>query len=708
MTTAGRRAVRPARLWGDRLGGQPVRPALTLFGNVAIDQFDIAAFGLLSPEIVQSFHEQPTVIGYIAVPQLLLGFFIPVIFGYLGDNRNRVRVVAGGVALWGVSSLLTGLSPGIGLLLVFRLLSVISKGVTTINQSLLADYYPTKARGFAWSLYNAGGPIGIGIGGLAAGALGQALGWRSAFVVLAAPSLLVLIGTILLREPLRGRWEAAESGEAAAYQPPQRKLGPVRSARLLLKTPSVLRLCWVTAVLFAGVAFISTSSAFYYSAVWGVGPFLRGVFATIAIPMTITLSFVFGGVGQRLLAANRDKLVVDIATGGLLIAMLAIAGAAIAPSLPLAVLAFVIASSVGGIGGPMLFLLLTAVVPAHLRTQAFGLQGFFLVLLTPITVIEGLSIGTKDGFRVEMLAGTPIYLVAAVLLWTVRFKARRDREHALAVTLAETRAREAQAAAGRVPVLQVRNLHAGYGNVQILFGVDFDVHAGETVAILGTNGAGKSTLVKAISGLLTPTDGVVLFQGENVAGMDAELLAERGIVMLPGGKSVFPGLTVERNLQLGCYLHWSDSQYVKRARREVLELFPRLGQRLGQRAGTLSGGEQQMLGLAQALMNRPQVLIIDEFSLGLAPVVIGELIGVIRRVQESQIAVVVIEQSINIAAQLASRAYFLEKGEVRFQGAMAELAERTDLVRSIFLEGAAVATSKSSGEPALAGGKEAR
>jgi branched-chain amino acid transport system ATP-binding protein len=274
-------------------------------------------------------------------------------------------------------------------------------------------------------------------------------------------------------------------------------------------------------------------------------------------------------------------------------------------------------------------------------------------------------------------------------MWTAAFTAERDIKRLDDTAMAQVHARRRQAeGGGDIDVLEVRGVNAGYGNVQILFDVDFHVRSGEVVALLGTNGAGKSTLLRVISGLLTPTTGTILLDGEDITGLDTELTAQRGVIQVPGGRGVFPGLSVARNLELGTYLYWNEPDYVAEAQRDVLELFPRLAERMKQPAGTLSGGEQQMLTLAQSLMSKPRILMIDELSLGLAPIVVQELLVAVRKIAARGTPIVLVEQSVNIAMTLADRAYFLEKGEVRFEGQTRELMERGDLLRSIFLEGA--------------------
>jgi branched-chain amino acid transport system ATP-binding protein len=235
------------------------------------------------------------------------------------------------------------------------------------------------------------------------------------------------------------------------------------------------------------------------------------------------------------------------------------------------------------------------------------------------------------------------------------------------------------------PILSCRQLDVAYGAVQVLFGVDFEVADGELVALLGTNGAGKSTLLKAVAGLVTPAAGTVELAGADITTMSAEARARSGVALMPGGKGVFPSLTVEEHLRLAGWLFRGDRARWVAAREEVLGLFPLLAERLDQPAANLSGGEQQMLALAQTLMGRPRLLLVDELSLGLAPTVVGMLLRVLRDVHRSGVTVVVVEQSVNLAVDLAERAVFMEKGEVRFTGPTAELTERPDLLRSVFI-----------------------
>ena len=237
-------------------------------------------------------------------------------------------------------------------------------------------------------------------------------------------------------------------------------------------------------------------------------------------------------------------------------------------------------------------------------------------------------------------------------------------------------------------LLECVGLEVAYGRTQILFDVSIDVDEGEVLAVLGTNGAGKSTLLRAITGLTPPKGGTVLLDGRDVTGTTPVKMASLGVAQMPGGRGIFPDLSVGENLRMATWTFRRDKARVRRATERALELFPALSTRLGDRAGLLSGGQQQMLALAQAFMPEPRLLLVDELSLGLAPVVVMELLEVVRRLRNEGVAVVLVEQSAELALQVADRAVFLEKGETRFSGPAREILERGDLVRSVFLAGA--------------------
>ena len=237
----------------------------------------------------------------------------------------------------------------------------------------------------------------------------------------------------------------------------------------------------------------------------------------------------------------------------------------------------------------------------------------------------------------------------------------------------------------REPLLQTVDLDFSYGQLQVLFGVSIELYPGEALALLGTNGAGKSTLLRAISGLEAPTAGRITLEGADVTGIPAEKMVGRRLVLIPGGRAIFTDMTVQENLEIQTLTVRKNRAWVKDRRDVVMQTFPVLAKRMNQAAGSLSGGEQQQLALAKALLLDPKILCIDELSLGLAPVLVGELMEIVKRIHATGTSLIVVEQSLNIAAELCARTVFMEKGQVRFEGRTADLLERDDIARAVFL-----------------------
>lgn len=231
--------------------------------------------------------------------------------------------------------------------------------------------------------------------------------------------------------------------------------------------------------------------------------------------------------------------------------------------------------------------------------------------------------------------------------------------------------------------LTLRGIDFSYGRVQILFGIDLMVRPGETMALLGANGAGKSTLLRLVSGLNLPARGEVRHNGEAITSLPAEERMRRGIVQVTGGAGVFTALTVSENLRAGAY-RYKRREAAQRIDR-TLDVFPMLAGRRSTLAGDLSGGQQHMLALALALMHDPQILIIDELSLGLAPIIVQQVIEVVRQLKAEALTMIIVEQSIDVALDIADRAVFMEKGQIRFAGTADELEQRPDLLRAAFL-----------------------
>lgn len=224
----------------------------------------------------------------------------------------------------------------------------------------------------------------------------------------------------------------------------------------------------------------------------------------------------------------------------------------------------------------------------------------------------------------------------------------------------------------RMPLLQVRDLRVAYGGIQAVKGVSFEVHAGELVCLIGSNGAGKTTSMKAVTGIQPLAGGVVLYQGRSIQGQGAWDLVRSGLAMVPEGRGVFTRMSILENLQMGAYIR-QDTAVVAEDLERMFALFPRLKERRDQLAGTLSGGEQQMLAMGRALMSRPQLLLLDEPSMGLSPLMVDKIFEVITDVSRQGVTVLLVEQNASRALQIADRAYVMESGLITLQGPAQQL-----------------------------------
>jgi ABC-type branched-subunit amino acid transport system ATPase component len=329
---------------------------------------------------------------------------------------------------------------------------------------------------------------------------------------------------------------------------------------------------------------------------------------------------------------------------------------------------------------------ISTIIPYRLRARGTTMIGIYVFLFGGFfgSILAGLlsdSYGPRTALTVLIVPST---LIGGGLIAMGARHIRGD----MAMVVEELREEQEerlrmQQPASVIPVLQVRNLDFSYGKVQVLFDVNFDVRQGETLALLGTNGAGKSTLLRVISGLGVASRGVVRLHGRTVTYADPELRVRVGIVQLIGGGATFPPLTVRENLEVAAYRYGKEEQ--RRRIAKSLELFRILRDRFDTLAQELSGGQQQMLALAMALVHEPEILIIDELSLGLAPAVVQQVLEVVRRLRERGMTMILVEQSLNVALSVSDRAIFMEKGEIRFEGTAAELATRDDLARAVFL-----------------------
>ena len=329
-----------------------------------------------------------------------------------------------------------------------------------------------------------------------------------------------------------------------------------------------------------------------------------------------------------------------------------------------------------------------AVIPPQTRAQGFGafINSLFIgAFVAGAPLVDFWPELERQHTALSIVVPLLTVLGAGLMLNGSRF-AERDMRR-MVEELEEERARADEERGGtEQPLLQVRNLDFSYGPVQVLFDVNFDVHRGETLAVLGTNGAGKSTLLRVISGLGLPDRGVVRLLDETITYLPAEARSRKGVVQVRGA-DVFPGLSVRDNLRAALAAHPAERRDAARRIANVFDVFPALSARRNQDAASLSGGEQQMLALGCALLFEPQLLLIDELSLGLAPLVVHSLLAVVERLKAEGYTMVIVEQSLNIASAISDRVVFIEKGRIRFDGPTSELAARDDLARAVFLGG---------------------
>ena len=491
-----------------------------------------------------------------------------------------------------------------------------------------------------------------------------------------------------LREPIRGRWERQATGvseEVALTEEAAPSFS--ESWRTVHKVQSLRRIWYSLPFLATGLIGFVTLASLLYDQEFGLDERARGVAAAIAEPFQL-VGLV---LGARFIAKRYAGNVAGLARVGANIAMAAavLAGAfALAPNIVVAVAINCVISAALAVLAPAIFSALSLAIPPRARATGFSVASLWIIPGLGVLPIIG-WIADQVSIRVGMLVMIPLFLVGGLIQRTIGNVIVDDIAQVWQSAAARSESLY-ERRQGRSKLLVLRGVRSGYDGVEILHGIDLDLDEGEIIALLGTNGAGKSTLLKTISGVVEADRGAVIFDGRDITHAPPHEIAAFGIVQMPGGAGVFGSLTVAENLDLAGWTQRRDTESVNAARAEVLDIFPVLAQRLDQPAANLSGGQQQMLALGMSFVMRPRVLLIDELSLGLAPVVVGQMLPIVKRMSEEGVTVVLVEQSVNVALTVAERAYFLERGEVRFSGPTAELLERPDVLRSVFLSGASV------------------
>ncbi len=691
----------------DALGGAPTLPLWILFGLNAVDELDRSAFAVLTPTIRDHFGLDNQGILTVVSIVALVALGSQLVFGFYADRVSRVRMATIGALVWATFTLFTGLAPTILLLLIARAATGLGRAVNDpTHNGLIADYYEPSVRTNAYGFHRIANYVGLIVGPLFGGLLASLFGWRAPFLVFWIPTVvLVVLAWRYLKEPVRGYHERALMGASddalmVAEEPPS-----FGEAWRICSQVKTLRRIWLSLPFLAASIFgLAALYSIAYDDVFGLTEFQRGLVAAITEPFQL-LGVVIGiPIAGRLMLKGPGHALRFIAAAGAASAV-GIVAFALAPNLPIAIASNVLASAITGVIAPALFAAVSLVIPPRVRSFGFSIGSLYVLPGVVVLSIIG-AIADTSGIRPAMLVLVPVFLVGSVILASAGAFVDDDIAKVRASTLAQAEVLAARKR-GEVKLLLVKDLDVGYDGVQVLFGVDFEVDEGEIIALLGTNGAGKSTLLRAISGLIEPMAGAIVFDGSDITFAVAHEVAARGIVQVPGGKGVFPGLTVAENVKMAGWLFHREAEYLAKATDEALAYFPILRERWDQPAANLSGGEQQMLTLVQAFIAKPRLLMIDELSLGLAPIIVAELLDIVRAIRDRGTTIILVEQSVNVALTVAETAYFMEKGEIRFKGPTTELLARPDVLRSVFLEGAG-ATSRKSTSKANGKAKPAR
>ena len=660
----------------------------------SLDELQTAAIAVLAPDIRDTFGVSDGTITFIASSSGAFVVLGAIPMGWAADRMRRIPIIGWASIIFAAMVTLSGMAVNAFSFFWARFGVGIAKANTIpVHSSMIADTYPIGIRGRIGAIDKGTGRLiavisPILVGGIAAIANGpgEVDGWRWAYYILGIPVAIAAIAAFFLKEPQRGRWEKEDVlGESFTEDDPLPVSLDAAFSRLMrIKTVKSVVLGF--SALGFGLFTAPVLENLWLEDKFGLESFERGAWATAAGLFTVLSLVYVGPKFDRLWRENPTRTLQMI---GALIGFSAIFKPIqwAMPTVPL-----FIAFSI-----PTLVMLNTAfamVSPVMQAIVPYRLRGSGTALITLYIFFIG---GTGGGLISFMFADSwgprvttlVLTIPSAILGGWIMYRGARHVRHDLSLNVQELfdEQDEQRRATGddEVPALQLNNIDFSYGPVQVLFNVAFEVKKGETLALLGTNGAGKSTILRVISGLGIPQRGVVRLGGRTVTYTSPQLRSRLGIQQLPGGKGVFPDMTVRQNLVMGAYIHRHDSADVERRIASVLELFPDLERRQGQRASSMSGGQQQMLALARVLLHEPEILLIDELSLGLAPTVVQDLLELIERLQERGQTIILVEQSLNVALSVAARAIFLEKGQVRFEGSTEDLLKRDDLARAVFL-----------------------
>ena len=660
----------------------------------SLDELQHAAIAVLAPDIRDTFGVSDGTITFIASSSGAFVVLGAIPMGWAADRMRRIPIIGWASIVFAAMVTLSGMAVNAFSFFWARFGVGIAKANTIpVHSSTIADTYPIGIRGRIGALDKGMGRLiavisPVLVGGIAAIANGpgEVDGWRWAYYLLGIPVAMAAIAAFFLKEPQRGRWEKEDVlGESFTEDDPLPVSLDAAFSRLM-RIRTVKSVVVGFSALGFGLFTAPVLENLWLEDEFGLESFERGAWATAAGIFTVLSLVYVGPKFDRLWRENPTRTLHMI---GALIGFSAVFKPIqwAMPTVPLfiafSIPTLVMLSTAFAMVGPVM----QAIVPYRLRGSGTALITLYIFFIggTGGGLIS-FMFADAWGPRVTTLVLTiPSAVIGGWIMYRSARHVRKDLSLNVQELFDEQDEQRRTAGDGEVPALQLNNIDFSYGPVQVLFDVAFEVRKGETLALLGTNGAGKSTILRVISGLGIPQRGVVRLGGRTVTYTSPQLRSRLGIQQLPGGNGVFPDMTVHQNLVMGAYIHRSDSDDVARRITSVLELFPDLERRQDQRAGSMSGGQQQMLALARVLLHEPEVLLIDELSLGLAPTVVHDLLELVERLQERGQTIILVEQSLNVALSIADRAIFLEKGQVRFEGSAQELLERDDMARAVFL-----------------------
>jgi ABC-type branched-subunit amino acid transport system ATPase component/sugar phosphate permease len=670
-------------------------PLVLLTGAALIPGTFTNGISLIGHNLQVSFHMSNASLGAVAFVAQVSQLMWAVPLALWADRGSRKTVAAVALLIFAAFGSLMALSPNVWAFAFLYIAASIGTGVNnTVHNSYLSDAYPTESRGRVFSWHNLSDPLSQTVGILIFGyVVTVAHSWRYGLLV-ALVGIPMGFALFTLREPEKGANESSHILKASGMDLHSQQ---EKAPRVLLGSAMTrllrIRSLYYELVAVAILGFVGTGSAlfgnlFFFDKFHLDTAGRSEVYAIIGLAafLGLPLAYVIGDRYFRR-APQRPLVIAGFcisAYGVLYVSSLYV------PKLWMAVTLQTLANAAVSPLAICIFMTLAATAPPEMRTICFAMFGVYSLVFGGFagSVIVGAisdAIGGLHGIVVSLTIVAPVCLVGGFLLILGSRSVKRDITLVIEDVIERYTEGKRRQEGGAIPALQVHNLDFYYGTNQVLFDVNLEVEQGEMVALLGTNGAGKSTLLRAVSGLSHPHRGVVRIFGMNCTYLEPEQIIDQGVALLVGGKMTFPGLSVRDNLRIGGHTMRRDRAKSAAALREALGVFPELADRIEQPAGTLSGGEQQMLALARVMMTRPRLLLIDELALGLAPMTVDRLMGMVRRINEEGATVILVEQSVNRAMSLAQRCFFMERGEIRFDGPNAELMQRDDLLRPVFL-----------------------